>query len=221
MESIEIMGINRSEYPTVYASIEKLSKNYTIDTLQVAIISSASQVGASVNNRLSIPRQLLDQLTEGELDFIIGHELSHIEHKDMQTATMICYAGFIFISYPICSMTWALANSQTVDSGPWTFISYSICFLACLLSLKLYTHLSRKFELRSDMDSIIANQDCRSIITALDKCDKISRKQLSNPAFLPIYVLSKIFILLLGDIHPSNKKRIENARKLGEKLRLK
>jgi len=74
--------------------VENQSKTVGIKMPEVAIFPSnqmnAFATGASKNNALvAVSQGLLDNMTQGEIEAVVGHEMSHVANGDMVTLTLI------------------------------------------------------------------------------------------------------------------------------------
>ena len=75
-------------------TVKKQSKIVSIKMPEVAIFPSpqmnAFATGASKNKALvAVSQGLLDSMTQGEIEAVIGHEMSHVANGDMVTLTLI------------------------------------------------------------------------------------------------------------------------------------
>ena len=75
-------------------TVEKQSKIVGIKMPEVAILPSpqmnAFATGASKNKALvAVSQGLLDSMTQGEIEAVVGHEMSHVANGDMVTLTLI------------------------------------------------------------------------------------------------------------------------------------
>jgi len=75
-------------------TVEKQSKIVGIKMPEVAIFPSpqmnAFATGASKNKALvAVSQGLLDSMTKGEIEAVVGHEMSHVANGDMVTLTLI------------------------------------------------------------------------------------------------------------------------------------
>jgi heat shock protein HtpX len=75
-------------------TVEKQSKIVGIKIPEVAIFPSpqmnAFATGASKNKALvAVSQGLLDSMTQGEIEAVVGHEMSHVANGDMVTLTLI------------------------------------------------------------------------------------------------------------------------------------
>ena len=75
-----------------YYTVEKQSKTVGIKMPEVGIFPSpamnAFATGASKNNALvAVSQGLLNNMSQGEIEAVIGHEMSHVANGDMVTLT--------------------------------------------------------------------------------------------------------------------------------------
>ena len=75
-------------------TVEKQAKIVGIKMPEVAIFPSASMnafaTGASKNKALvAVSQGLLDSMNQGEIEAVVGHEMSHVANGDMVTLTLI------------------------------------------------------------------------------------------------------------------------------------
>ena len=75
-------------------TVENQSKTVGIKMPEVAIFPSSQMnafaTGASRNNALvAVSQGLLDNMTQGEIEAVVGHEMSHVANGDMVTLTLI------------------------------------------------------------------------------------------------------------------------------------
>jgi heat shock protein HtpX len=89
---IESPGNNLEKW--LLETVEKQAKIVGIKMPEVAIFPSASMnafaTGASKNKALvAVSRGLLDSMNQGEIEAVVGHEMSHVANGDMVTLTLI------------------------------------------------------------------------------------------------------------------------------------
>ncbi|HDM36782.1 MAG TPA: peptidase [Candidatus Syntrophoarchaeum butanivorans] len=106
--SMRVRYVDEMEAPRLHRLIERLARDAGIPKPRVGIaevpIPNAFAFGRSKRDaRICVTRALLNMLDEGELEAVLGHEISHIRHRDVAVITalsvipMICY--FIFQSF--------------------------------------------------------------------------------------------------------------------------
>jgi heat shock protein HtpX len=106
--TMHIRYVSESEAPDLHRIVSELALKAGIPKPRVGIsetpIPNAFAFGTSKRTaRVCVTRRLLEMLSRDELEGVLGHELSHIKHRDMVVITalsvipMICY--FIYVSF--------------------------------------------------------------------------------------------------------------------------
>jgi len=105
--SMRVHYVSEQEAPKLHAMIEDLAMKAGVPKPKVGIseinVPNAFAFGRTKKDgRICVTRGILRILDEGELEAVLGHEMSHIKHSDMIVMTLIsvvpliCY--YIFIS---------------------------------------------------------------------------------------------------------------------------
>lgn len=106
--SMRVKYIKSEDNPKLYAIVQRLATDAHMPMPRVGIselgIPNAFAFGRSKQDgRVCVTRGLLSILNDEELEGVIGHELSHIRHRDMIVLTMLSVipmiAYFIFWSF--------------------------------------------------------------------------------------------------------------------------
>ncbi|MEM2477576.1 MAG: zinc metalloprotease HtpX [Thermoproteota archaeon] len=85
-----VRPLNEGELPWLEQSVEKLSERSGFKKAPKIMISdiplpNAFAYGSPLTgSRVAVTRGLLDNLNEAEVEAVIGHELGHLKHKDVQ-----------------------------------------------------------------------------------------------------------------------------------------
>lgn len=102
-----VRHVSREEAPRIHEMVEELAAKADIPKPKIGIsetsMPNAFAYGRSKSNsHICVTRGILNILNENELKAVLGHEMSHIRHRDMIVMTLlsvvplICY--YIFIS---------------------------------------------------------------------------------------------------------------------------
>jgi len=103
--SMRVRYIQRNDNPRLYDIVERLSTSAGIPMPRVGIsqihVPNAFAFGRSrKDGRVCVTSGLLKRLNDEELEAVLGHEISHLRHRDMVVITMlsvvplICYLIF-------------------------------------------------------------------------------------------------------------------------------
>jgi len=157
-----VKEVSRSAMPRLYDIVERLSAKSGIRTPRVMLanipIPNAFAYGSPIaGTRVAVTKGLLDTLDEEEVEAVIGHELGHIRHRDVQIMMFasvlpaVCYYVGYSLMYSAGSRDRA---SGAVAIGMGSIFLY---WILTLLSLKL----SRLREFYADRHSVEVVEDGR------------------------------------------------------------
>ena len=140
-------------------TVENQSKTVGIKMPEVAIFPSnqmnAFATGASKNNALvAVSQGLLDNMTQGEIEAVVGHEISHVANGDMVTLTLIqgvVNTFVIFFSRVIGHIVdrVILKNQRGYGIGYFVTTIFAQVILSILASI-IVMYFSRKSEYIAD-----------------------------------------------------------------------
>jgi len=140
-------------------TVKKQSKIVGIKMPEVAIFPSnqmnAFATGASKNNALvAVSQGLLDNMTQGEIEAVVGHEMSHVANGDMVTLTLIqgvVNTFVIFFSRVIGHVVdrVILKNQRGYGIGYFVTTIFAQVILSILASI-IVMYFSRKREYIAD-----------------------------------------------------------------------
>lgn len=188
--SMRVKYISEKEYPELHRIVEELSEKAGIPKPRVGIsklnIPNAFAFGRTKRDaRVCVTEGLLKLLSENELKAVLGHEISHIKHKDVFIITMLsviptmCY--MIYISF-----FWGSMYSRRRDSGALAAVGLTAFFLYLITSL-LVLYGSRIREYYADYGSVELGNKPSWLASALyklvygsAKADRNTIKQVSG-----------------------------------------
>ncbi len=101
-----VRSVSKSENPKLYGMVERLSERSGIKMPRVMLakipIPNAFAYGSPVaGTRVAVTTGLLKTLESEEVEAVIGHELGHLKHRDVQVMMFVSIlpAIFYFIGY--------------------------------------------------------------------------------------------------------------------------
>ena len=198
------------------ATVESQAKIVGIKMPEVAIFPSpdmnAFATGASKNNSLmAVSQGLLDKMSQGEVEAVVGHEMSHIANGDMVTLALIqgvVNTFVVFLSRVVGHVVdrVILKNNQGHGIGYFVTVMISQVVLSVLAST-IVMYFSRKREFIADTGGAdLAGH--QNMINALKRLGQV------EPAALPEQMAAfgindKGGIMALFSSHPPIEARIE------------
>lgn len=202
------------------STVEKQAKIVGIKMPEVAIFPSpqmnAFATGATKNKALmAVSQGLLDTMTQGEIEAVVGHEMSHIANGDMVTLALIqgvVNTFVVFLSRVVGHIVdrVILKNNQGHGIGYFVTVIVSQIILSILAST-IVMYFSRKREFIADTGGAdLAGH--QNMINALKRLGQV------EPAALPEQMAAfgindKSAIMALFSSHPPIEARIEALEK--------
>lgn len=169
-----------NENPKLHETIENLSKKSGIRTpklmlAQIPIPNAFAYGSPLAGNRVAVTSGMLEKLNDGEVEAVIGHELGHLKHKDVQVMMFVSLlpALFYYIGY---SLTLSSMYGRRRDEGSSGAL-IGMIFIAFWWILNLFTlYLSRLREYYADRHSAsIVENGSRKLSVGLAKIVQATR----------------------------------------------
>jgi heat shock protein HtpX len=181
--------VERAAEPRVWNILETLciSRGITMPKLQVIETDARNAFSSGVRKAdysITVTRGLLDALTDAELEAVLGHELTHIENRDVQLMVISAvFVGIISLAADVIirsprALIWSSGGSRSSSrrdskgSGGaiiLILIAVAIFILARVLAIGLNFAMSRKREFLADAGSVELTKDPDAMISALRK----------------------------------------------------
>lgn len=168
-----VKEVKPSDTPGIYNLVQRLAQKSQISMPRVMIanipIPNAFAYGSPVaGTRIAITSGLLNTLETDEVEAVVGHDLGHIRHKDVQVMMFVSVLPAImyYLSFSLSFAT--RTNDRNRGSGIATLASISLVlyFILTLLSLKL----SRLREYYADRHSVaVVDNGAQKLSIALAK----------------------------------------------------
>jgi len=205
--------------------VEKQSKTVGIKMPEVGIFSSpamnAFATGASKNNALvAVSQGLLDNMSQGEIEAVIGHEMSHVANGDMVTLTLIqgvVNTFVIFFSRIIGHFVdrVILKNDRGYGIGYFVATIFAEIILSILAST-IVMYFSRKREFVADTGGAdLAGHG--NMINALKRLGQLEPDALPEQ-MAAFGINDKKGMMSLFSSHPSIESRIKALEKRANAL---
>jgi len=154
-----VRPISQSENPELYAKIEQLSQRSGIKTPRLMLaripIPNAFAYGSPIaGTKVAVTEGLMKTLESEEVEAVIGHELGHLKHRDVQVMMFVSIlpAIFYYIGYSFMFSSMFGGKSRDDSGGTAAIIGIISIFLYWILTL-FTLHLSRLREYYADRHS--------------------------------------------------------------------
>jgi heat shock protein HtpX len=158
----KVKEMPQSENPQVHQMVLDLSRKSGISAPKLMLsqipLPNAFAYGSPLTgSRVAVTQGLLQNLDSGEVEAVIGHELGHLKHRDVQVMMVVSFlpALFYYIGYSMMlSGMFGGGNTDRKNGGGGNNALFGIAFMAFSWVLTLFTlYLSRLREYYADRHS--------------------------------------------------------------------
>ena len=170
-----VKEVDRNRDPELYNMIERLANRADIKMPKVMLaninLPNAFAYGSPIaGSRVAVTSGLLKELEKEEVEAVVGHELGHLKHRDVQIMMFasVLPAIFYFLGYSLMISSWYGGSRREGGAAP------ALIGMVCMLlyfGLSLFVlNLSRIREYYADRESIsIVDDGTRKLSEALAK----------------------------------------------------
>ena len=212
--------IARAEAPRLYEIVAGLATRAAIPMPRLYLIES-SQPNAFATGRdpahaaVAVTRGLLQTLDETEVAAVIGHELSHVVHRDTLTMTITAtIAGAIGM---LANFALFLGPREDDREAPFGMLgALLVAILAPIAALFVQMAISRTREYEADRRGAEISGNPLALATALEKIESVARRSTvadaeRNPATAHLFIVNPLrgaSLARLFATHPATEERV-------------
>lgn len=147
--------------PKLHQMVADLSKKSGISTpklmlSQISLPNAFAYGSPLTGSRVAVTEGLLKNLDDGEVEAVLGHELGHLKHRDVQVMMVVSFlpALFYYIGYSMMLSGMFGGGERRDSGGSGNNAIIGIAFMAFSWVLTLFTlYLSRLREYYADRHS--------------------------------------------------------------------
>ncbi|MCW4008307.1 MAG: zinc metalloprotease HtpX [Candidatus Bathyarchaeota archaeon] len=195
-----VREIPENENPQLHRIVENLSQKSRIAKpklmlAQIPIPNAFAYGSPLTGNHVAVTKGLLQSLNESEVEAVIGHELGHLKHKDVQVMMAVSFlpALFYYIGYSL--MLSNMYRGRREESGSSALVGIAFVAFSWILNL-LILYLSRLREYYADRHSVsVVDNGAQKLSTGLAKIVHTTRRVSSgqrekpnNSAFKALFI---------------------------------
>lgn len=171
--TMRVRYVSKEEYPELHRMVEELANKAGIPKPKIGIselrIPNAFAFGRSKRDaRVCVTRGILDLLDKEELKAVLGHEISHIKHRDVAIITMLSVIPMICYMLYVSFLWGGMFSRDRREAGIAMLIGLIALIMYFVTSL-LVMYGSRIREYYADLGSVELGNHPSKLATALYK----------------------------------------------------
>jgi heat shock protein HtpX len=231
--SMGARAVTPQEAPRLHGLIERLCIQANLPKPRVAIadtpMPNAFAIGRSPKTAtVCATTGILDLLNDSELEAVLGHELTHVQNRDVLVMTVASFFASI-ASFIVQAGFWfgGAFDNRDNNNGPAFIVVIAVSAAVYVISWLLLQALSRYREFAADRGSAIITGRPSALISALLKIDggmnQIPQRDLraASGELAAFYIFppkAKQTVASLFSTHPPLEKRIAALQRLETQL---
>ncbi len=170
-----------NENPQLHQIVGNLSEKSKISKPKLMLsqipIPNAFAYGSPLSgSRVAVTKGLLESLDEDEVAAVIGHELGHLKHRDVQVMMIVSFLPALFYYIGFSLMLSSMYRGRRDDSGGSALIGIGFMIFSWVLNMFIL-YLSRLREYYADRHSVsVVDGGAQKLSTGLAKIVKATHK---------------------------------------------
>ena len=177
----KVRELPENENPQLHQMVENLSQKSKISKpklmlAQIPIPNAFAYGSPLTGNRVAVTEGLLKSLNEGEVEAVVGHELGHLKHRDVQVMMVVSFLPALFYYIGFSLMLSSMYRGRRDEGGGNALIG--IAFIAFSWVLNLFIlYLSRLREYYADRHSVsVVDNGAQKLSTGLARIVHTTRR---------------------------------------------
>jgi len=177
----KVREIPENENPQLHQMVSSLSEKSKISKPKIMLaqipIPNAFAYGSPLTgSRVAVTQGLLKSLDESEVEAVIGHELGHLKHRDVQVMMVVSFLPALFYYIGFSLLLSGSYRNRRDDGGGSALIGIGFMLFSWVLNLFIL-YLSRLREYYADRHSVsVVNNGAQKLSTGLAKIVNATRK---------------------------------------------
>lgn len=169
-----------NENPQLHQMVGNLSEKSKISKpklmlAQIPIPNAFAYGSPLTGNRVAVTKGLLESLNEEEVEAVIGHELGHLKHRDVQVMMVVSFLPALFYYIGFSLMLSGTYRGRRDDSGGSALIGIGFMIFSWILNMFIL-YLSRLREYYADRHSVsVVDGGAKKLSTGLAKIVNTTR----------------------------------------------
>jgi heat shock protein HtpX len=196
--TMKVKWVSEKEAPELHQMVAELAESAHLPKPRVGIseinVPNAFAFGRTQKDgRVCVTRGILNILNKDELKAVLGHEMSHLKHRDMAVITLLSAIPMV-LYYLAFSLMWGGTVSNRRQGGNYAaLIGFGAFFLYFITNL-LVLYGSRIREYYADAGSVQLGNQPHQLATALYKLTYNDARYKSKAELKKVETVKAFFI---------------------------
>lgn len=176
-----VRELSKDENPQLHQMAENLSEKSKISKpklmlAQIPIPNAFAYGSPLTGNHVAVTQGLLQSLNEGEVEAVIGHEIGHLRHRDVQVMMVVSFLPALFYYIGFSLMFSGMFRGRRNNSGGAALLGIGFMLFSWILNLFIL-YLSRLREYYADRHSVsVVDNGAQKLSTGLAKIVNTTRR---------------------------------------------
>ncbi len=225
LASYHARQVTEAEAPRLYSMVHGLSTRANIPMPKLYMVPTetpnAFATGRSPQHAaVAVTDGIMKTLNDEELEAVIGHELSHVIHRDILTSTIVAtFAGTITYLAQMLSWSMFFFGGRGRDDNSSAIGELFVIIVAPIAAMLIQMAVSRSREYKADEGGAKLSMKPLSLASALQKL-QLAGKQIpmkAQPSTAHLFIINPLSaqsFARLFSTHPPTEERIARLEAL-------
>jgi len=217
--------VSEAEAPELHEIVGRLAENAKLPKPKVAIIPNdtpnAFATGRNASHAVvAVTRGAINLLDKEQLEGVLGHEMAHVENKDMLVNTMAAMIAGAVAYVGMFGRFSLISGGQRNREGGATILALLAVILIPFAAMFVRLSISRTREYGADEEGAKISGKPRALasaLRALESAVKNHPMQTGNPATSHMFIVNPFrgaSVVELLSTHPMTEKRIQRLEEM-------
>jgi heat shock protein HtpX len=217
--------LSESDAPRLFSIVRKLTTQDGIPMPRIYLIPNQTPNAFATGRNpehaaVAVTEGLLDMLNDDEIEGVLGHELSHVKHRDILISSIAAtIAGAIVMLAQMAMFAGMFGGFNGRNKNSNVFVMLFMAILAPIAASIVQLAISRSREFYADEGSARLTGNPNGLISALKKLEYGNQRMpmQANPSTAHMFIVAPFLgkgMASLFSTHPPTEERVDRLEKL-------